>query len=67
MAQEYKHIFETMDGEFIKKTIVAESHLKDDAVTAFVAELEKEGKAVKGLHLYEEYEGEHVAMAEHGV
>ena len=63
---EFKHIFETVDGEFIKKTIVADSHLKDDAVTAFVDKLKEAGKDVKGFHLYEEYEGEHVAMAEYG-
>ena len=63
---EFKHIFETVDGEFIKKTIVADSHLKDDAVTAFVDKLKEAGKDVKSFHLYEEYEGEHVAMAEYG-
>ena len=63
---DFKHIFETVDGEFIKKTIEAESHQKDDAVHAFVQELKEAGKEVKGFHLYEEYEGDHVAMAEYG-
>jgi hypothetical protein len=64
--EDFKYVFKTEDGKFIKKTITCTLEERDAKVDAFAEECKVEGISLISSHVEAEWPAEFVDQAEHG-